>query len=163
MRANAYELVGAKLGRFRDFSNPQKSYINAIISEQQAEEISRLSNPPINIKEYVFENGDKQITINIKINLLSKWAPAVYRQINDGVPEQLTPDTLDKLSGDDISDVDIVFQPGEWSHSGRSGYAAYCVTALFHIRTDNLRSSIMDRIAAAENAMNNGGMDVPFN
>ena len=162
MRANAYELVGAKLGRFRDFTNPQKAYINAIISEQQAEEISRLSNPPINIKEYVFENGDKQITINIKINLTSKWAPAVYRQINDGVPEQLTPDTLDKLSGDDISDVDIVFQPGEWSHSGRSGYAAYCVTALFHIRTDKLRSSIMDRIAAAESAMN-GGMDVPFN
>jgi hypothetical protein len=162
MRANAYELVGAKLGRFRDFTNPQKAYINAIISEQQAEEISRLSNPPINIKEYVFENGDKQITINIKINLTSKWAPAVYRQINDGVPEQLTADTLCKLDGEEISDVDIVFQPGEWSHSGRSGYAAYCVTALFHIRTDKLRSSIMDRIAAAENAMN-GGMDVPFN
>lgn len=162
MRANAYELVGAKLGRFRDFSNPQKAYINAIISEEQAEEISRLSNPPINIKEYVFENGDKQITINIKINLTSKWAPAVYRQINDGVPEQLTADTLCKLDGEEISDVDIVFQPGEWSHSGRSGYAAYCVTALFHIRTDKLRSSIMDRIAAAENAMN-GGMDVPFN
>ena len=163
MRANAYELVGAKLGRFRDFSNPQKSYINAIISEEQAEEISRLSNPPINIKEQVFENGHKEITINIKINLTSKWAPAVYRQINDGVPEQLTADTLYKLDGEEISDVDIVFQPGEWSHSGRSGYAAYCVTALFHIRTDKLRSSMMDRIAAAENAMNNGGMDVPFN